>query len=288
MDPYSTSYNQDVIDATTADMEEALNRRLNLGKAAAAAGGAFGGGRHGVAEGVAVGDFGRALGSTVGDLRARAYETAASLGQQDAGRFFEGDQSNQSTQLARMLEQAGIDSSQALTNAELEQAITMAQGDANLATNLRQGDADLTTNLRNADLLQQGNIFNAGQMTDADRFNINMLDERQRFDIGQADIGDNRRMQAIRDYENNILAGANLGLDQAGVNLAESGFDRGIANDLIDSGALTTDQLMQLLGLGTQTFGDLDVETGTGRRRGTRRGTGSNTSGGFGLSFGKA
>ena len=42
-----------------------------------------------------------------------------------------------------------------------------------------------------------------------------MMDERQRFDIGQADIGDQRRMQAIRDMVGQRELQAQLGAEGA-------------------------------------------------------------------------
>lgn len=108
MDQYG-SYEDDLINATSADMEEALNRRLNIGKMAAAAGGAYGGGRQGVSEGQAVDDFVRSLGTTTGNLRMRGFETRAGIGADDANRDLTAGGMNQRTQLQRALTQAGLD-----------------------------------------------------------------------------------------------------------------------------------------------------------------------------------
>ncbi len=80
MDPYL----QDVVEATRGDFGRAREATLGTIGAQATAAGAFGGTRHGVAEGTALADIARAEGSTLAGLRSSGYQSAveAALAQQ--------------------------------------------------------------------------------------------------------------------------------------------------------------------------------------------------------------
>ncbi len=82
MNAYQNPYTQQVVDATTADMNQGLNTGLNSLKASY--GGQYGNGRQDVAAGQAVGDYTRALGTTIGGLRSQGFNTALAGGQADA------------------------------------------------------------------------------------------------------------------------------------------------------------------------------------------------------------
>ena len=273
MSAYQNPFERDVVQATLADAESALNKRLNIAKMGAAAGGALGGGRQQVGERTAIQEYGKGLAGQLGALRSQGFQQAAGLGQTDAARFLQADLANQGVGLSRAQQQAALNQQAMLQQAAME-------------------------------------------------------DERQRFDIGQADIGDERRMQAIRDMVSNRQAqaqlgaqgaelgargaqafgeaafqgaqlggqqgeaalaaaragaegaqlgvqGAGLGVDAANLGLLGSQLTSQDAMNLINSGAIGPEQLSILLGIGTETFGELedrDLTTAT-TTTGTTSGT---------------
>jgi hypothetical protein len=258
MSAYQNPFEQDVVQATLSDAENALNRRLNIAKMGAAAGGALGGGRQQVGERSAIEQYGKGLAGQLGALRSQGFQQAAGLGQTDASRFLQADLANQGVGLSRAQQQAGLDQQAMLQRAAME-------------------------------------------------------DERQRFDIGQADIGDQRRMQAIRDMvsqrqlsgqmgaagaqafgqaaaqgaqlggqqgEAALAAaraggegaqlgaqGAGLGVNAANLGLLGSQLTTQDAMNLINAGAIGPEQAAVLMGIGTATFGDEEDRdlTTTGR-----------------------
>ena len=266
MSDYQNPFEQDVVQATLADAESALNKRLNIAKMGAAAGGALGGGRQQVGERSAIEQYGKGLAGQLGALRSQGFQQAAGLGQTDAARFLQADLANQGVGLSRAQQQAGLDQQAMLQRAAME-------------------------------------------------------DERQRFDIGQADIGDQRRMQAIRDMVSQRdlagqlgaagaeafgqaafqgaqlggqqgdaalaaaragaegaqlgVQGADLGIQSANLGLQGAGLTTQDAQNLINAGAIGPEQAAILMGIGTQTFGDLEDRdlTTTGRTTGSTRGS---------------
>ena len=79
---YYNPFQQDVIDQTMADIERQRQMAsMGLGQSATAAK-AFGGSRHGVAEGVMGGEFGRTAAQTLAGLRNQGYQQALGLAQQ--------------------------------------------------------------------------------------------------------------------------------------------------------------------------------------------------------------
>ena len=80
---YMSPYQQQVIDATMADYDaQAAKSRLGLG-AQAVSGGAFGSGRHGIAEAEFDALSGRGRASMLADLRQRGFQQASTARQQD-------------------------------------------------------------------------------------------------------------------------------------------------------------------------------------------------------------
>ncbi len=81
MNPYTSQ----VINRTGADMQRQMQVGSNtLGQAATAAG-AFGGSRHGIAEGTMMGDAMRAFGDTAANLRQTGFQSAVNNAQQQQG-----------------------------------------------------------------------------------------------------------------------------------------------------------------------------------------------------------
>ncbi len=82
MADYNNPYQQQVVDATRADLTHGFDTGLN--ELRASYGGQYGNGREGVAAGTAADQFDRTLGTTLGNLRSQGFTTALGAGQQDA------------------------------------------------------------------------------------------------------------------------------------------------------------------------------------------------------------
>ncbi len=109
MDAYKNPYVKDVVDASTADLQNAYKRNLVGSNMAAAAAGAFGGGRHGIRDAQVSDDYLRTLANTSATLRSQGFDTAANLGMQDANRYLAADTTNASNNLAAQQFNVGQD-----------------------------------------------------------------------------------------------------------------------------------------------------------------------------------
>ena len=100
---YMSPYTQEVIERGMSDI--ARQQEIGMGQlgAAASKAGAFGGSRHGVAEGVAAGEYGRMAGDFAAKQRQAAFQSAMGLASGDIAR-----------QQQRALSQASIDQQSAL------------------------------------------------------------------------------------------------------------------------------------------------------------------------------
>jgi hypothetical protein len=79
---YYNPFEQQVVDTSLADMEQARQRAVQQMGQQATAARAFGGSRHGVAEALTSGEYGRQAGSMVANLRNQGYQQALQLAQQ--------------------------------------------------------------------------------------------------------------------------------------------------------------------------------------------------------------
>ena len=79
---YYNPFEQQVIDTSLADMEQARQRAVQQMGQQAMASRAFGGSRHGVAEALTSGEYGKQAGSMVANLRNQGYQQALQLAQQ--------------------------------------------------------------------------------------------------------------------------------------------------------------------------------------------------------------
>ena len=73
---FNNPYQQEVIDNTQADIERQRQMAINNMGAGAQGSGAYGGSRHGVAEGVTNAEYGRVAANTLGNLRMQGYNNA--------------------------------------------------------------------------------------------------------------------------------------------------------------------------------------------------------------------
>ena len=137
LDPYMNPYTQNVIDRTQQDIMRQQQMAQNQLGAQASQAGAFGGSRHGVAEGVMAGEYGRMAGDIAAQQRQRAYDQAMGAAQYDIG--------GERDRLARQ--------------AELEQAARTGNVDAAFrAAGVRAGGASGLSGLG-------GQLFGMGQQT---------------------------------------------------------------------------------------------------------------------------
>jgi hypothetical protein len=79
---YYNPFEQQVIDTSLNDMEQARQRAVQQMGQQATAARAFGGSRHGVAEALTSGEYGKQAGSMVANLRNQGYQQALQLAQQ--------------------------------------------------------------------------------------------------------------------------------------------------------------------------------------------------------------
>lgn len=82
---FMNPYTSDVIGRTGMDMARQAAMQQNTLGAQASAAGAFGGSRHGVAEGTMLGDYGRAFGDIAANLRQSGFNTALGAAQAQQG-----------------------------------------------------------------------------------------------------------------------------------------------------------------------------------------------------------
>ena len=79
---YFNPFEQQVVDTSLKDMEQARQRAVQQMGQQATAARAFGGSRHGVAEALTSGEYGKQAGSMVANLRNQGYQQALQLAQQ--------------------------------------------------------------------------------------------------------------------------------------------------------------------------------------------------------------
>lgn len=137
---YMNPYTQQVIERGEADIERQRQAAMGNVAARAAAAGAFGGSRHGVQEGVAIGEYGRMAGDFAAQQRQAAFQQAQQAAQFDIGKRMEADTLNQQAleaaanreQAARMGNMQAANQF-ALQEAQLKQQASIANAQAKAA-----------------------------------------------------------------------------------------------------------------------------------------------------------
>lgn len=97
---YMDPYQQEVIDATTGDINRGRQQQINADSGAFSKAGSWGGSRQGVADSLTNEAALRTIGSTSAGLRSQGFNTAAGLLGQDQNRQLQADLSNQSAGLS--------------------------------------------------------------------------------------------------------------------------------------------------------------------------------------------
>ena len=108
------------------------------------------------------------------------------------------------------------DAEAGLRFAAQDRAFGLGMGDAD--RNLQGQGMNQQANLNAAQSNQQANLnaqqYNSGQDMTAQQYNAGRLDQRQMFDANMAEQGTQRRMDAVNNMEQNVLAQGMLGNDQ--------------------------------------------------------------------------
>ena len=267
---YMNPYTDDVVDTTLAGYDENAGRIEAQQAAAAAANGAFGGSRYAVQEGITQGELARERAATEAGLRSDAFNTGAGLSADDANRrqsasstnaslktqaslanqaatntarqfgaqsVFNAQQSNQQTDLSRLLSQGQLDRDVGLAN----------QSAANSASEFG-ANAQNQGLFQQAGLDQESNLYNAGASNQAAQFNANSINDMGQFNASQADNALQRALQGADSLRN--TGSTQEANERAAISLLEQlgATQRGISGEQAnaDIGLLST--ITQLLG----------------------------------------
>lgn len=158
MAAYQNPYTEQVVDAGLNDLNRSYQMALSGIGANATSSGAYGGGRHGVAQAEAAKNFMDSAGSLSANLRHTGFNTAAGLGQQDAGSQNAARQFTAGSQNAAQSQNAQLGTQASLANAASQNAALEASANA-----LNQGGQ---FNAQQANAVGQANVGNqlaAGQ-----------------------------------------------------------------------------------------------------------------------------
>lgn len=147
---YMNPYTNQVVDASVADLGENYARTLSSSGLQQAAGGAFGGGRHGIREAQVADDYLRTVGSTSSQLRNQAFNNAAGLIQGDQNRALQAAQGNQQASLQQAIQQAQMQQEASRTNTDWQRNQAIEQARLNQQAN--STNANLTMTGRQADI----------------------------------------------------------------------------------------------------------------------------------------
>jgi hypothetical protein len=186
---YMNPYTQNVIDTTMGDLDKARKMALNSTGAAATAGGAFGGDRHGIMEAQNNADFMDQVARSSAQLRNQGYQNAQNAAMGDVNALNQSYASN-----AGMAQQAGL-ANQAAENARSQFVGGTASQNA-LQTSMSNQQAQNQMAALNAQLSTQASLANAasrnsmlGQLMGYDnanqQFNAGMDFSRDQFNAGQ-------------------------------------------------------------------------------------------------------
>lgn len=107
MGDYESKYTGDVVDAALSDLNAQRGQTQVRSNLSAAAGGAYGGSRHGIRDAQVEDDYLRNVASTTANLRDRAFTQALGAGQADAGRIQGADMFNADASLRASTANAG-------------------------------------------------------------------------------------------------------------------------------------------------------------------------------------
>jgi len=207
MDPYMSKFQTGVIDAALGDIERQRKIQQNQNKAAAVAGGAFGGDRQAILEGETNRAALEQSARTAAQLRQSGFESAARLAEADLARQTDAARANQQAALqADLANQAtGLDASK--TGGQLGLQAQTAQAQLGMQGALAAQEADLRRQLANQQVsvgdaeraMQSGQINAANQMQLRDQeLQRRLSNAAQANQMNQANLSAEMQGQQLR------------------------------------------------------------------------------------------
>jgi len=160
LNPYMNPYEQNVIQGLQSDAARAQQMGSNQLGSAATAAKAFGGSRHGLAEGTMMSENQRNLNNQIGQLRQSGFLNAQQMAQQDIANRMSASQANQAAINAARQFGAGAQNTAALQN---QQALNAARQFGSSAAN--------TAAMQNQNAFNQAGQYNAGNRMTAQQLN---------------------------------------------------------------------------------------------------------------------
>jgi len=160
---FMNPFTQNVVDTSLGDIERSRQDATNATRSQAAAAGAFGGSRSGVAESLTNRDFGDTAARTAAGLRQAGFTQALGFNQADQDRELRAGMSNQ-----------GADVSTGIANANNSLQAGISNRNTGLQAALANQSTDLTGQLANQQAGAQNAQFNAGQLQAGSQFNSNL------------------------------------------------------------------------------------------------------------------
>lgn len=240
MGRYQNPYEDQVVQNTARQMQDALRQTQMANADAAIASGAFGGGRHGVVEGVSNAQAVKDIGDMTAALRAQGFDTAAGLAGQDVANRMQVGALNQQALNDQRAANAGAHNSMRQFNAGMRsQEGTFNAGQQN---QMRQFNAGLQEN---------AGQFNANARNNMSQFNESSRAAMEQFNAGAHNaarqFNSTGQYGARQDYLNNLM-----GLSSQFGNLSQAsyGVGRSIAGDQMQSGSMSQQLMQQLLQAG--------------------------------------
>lgn len=220
MDP---SYQNAVLDQTARDIERNRQITQNAGAAAAAAAGAFGGSRHGVADAETNRAYGDTFARTAADLRLQGYNTALQNYQQDLGRQQQTGLFNADAALRAAMANQGTRAQLASLDAQLAQQAGLANSEGALRAAMANQGYDAQVAASNADALNRNSMYNAGLAQNNRQFNSQQIMNSQQFNSNAL-----ANQQAIKQAAANGLL--NVGNTIFNNNLMKTGLVEQVGN----------------------------------------------------------
>jgi hypothetical protein len=215
---YYNPFAEKVVQSTMADFDHEAGRQRAALAAQGAKAGAFGGSRFGVAQAELEGEIGRNRAGLAAGLRSQAFETAAGLSGQDAGRRQDASTFNAQNRTGIASLNAGAENVRALSQAELDQqrAVFNAAGTNEQRQFGAQSGKDVS--IYNAGQDQQRNIAQAGLGQELNIHNSGQTNQQRQW--AAAEGGLTSRFNAGQDMQRLI---------------AQAGLDEGAARHLADT-----------------------------------------------------
>lgn len=255
MDGYRNKFTNDVINRTTSNMQrDAQLAQNNIGADAVAAG-AFGGGRHGIAEAVARAETNRNIGDMTAGLNLESWNNAAGMAGTDIANQMAVAAANQNA-----ANQAGQ------FNAGQRQQAGMYNADAkNNAGQFNAGNRQQMT-LANMDSRNQAGQFNAGMQMDRNMANMNAINamrsqnlgNRQQANMANADAANTAAQfnsGTMQDVINNFISNqGNIGGQFGNLAQASYGIGSNINQQQMQAGGLAQALRQQILDNGQNMF----------------------------------